>query len=80
MSAMRPEGSVGQEWEANRCPRCGSAPDVVNAASHLWRVGRRSGTGSSQVVPFRPARRPLSGSTTLVPGLGAAGFDRGGSF
>lgn len=26
-------------WEADRRPRCSSVPGVVNAASHLWRVG-----------------------------------------
>jgi hypothetical protein len=35
MSVMRPEGSVGHEWEVDRRPRCGSVLGVVNAASHL---------------------------------------------
>jgi hypothetical protein len=35
---MRPEGSVGLEWEVVRRPRCGSVLGVVNGASHLWRV------------------------------------------
>jgi hypothetical protein len=47
MSAIRPEGSVGHEWEADWCPRCGSVPGVVNAASHLcW-------------VSLEPGRDPL---------------------
>jgi hypothetical protein len=38
MSVMRSEGSVGHEWEADRRPRCGSVPVVVNTTSHLWRT------------------------------------------
>jgi hypothetical protein len=34
-SAMRPEGSIGHEWEADRHPRYDSVLGVVNAASHL---------------------------------------------
>jgi hypothetical protein len=77
MSAMRPEGSVGHEWEVNRCPRCGSVPNVVNAVSHLWRVSRGPGTGSTQVGPFRHTRPPLSGSTTLGSRFSAMEFDQG---
>jgi hypothetical protein len=29
MSVVRPERSVGHEWEADRRPRCGSVPGVV---------------------------------------------------
>jgi hypothetical protein len=58
-----------------RGPRCGSALGMVNVASHLWRVSLRPGVGSTQVIPFRHAPRPLSGSATLGLGLGAAGFD-----
>jgi hypothetical protein len=35
MSAMRPDGLVGLEWEVDRCPCCGSALGVVNVAGHL---------------------------------------------
>jgi hypothetical protein len=56
MSAMRPEGSVGHEWEADRRTRCGSVLGMVNAGSHLWRVSPRPDTGSTQVVSFRHAR------------------------
>jgi hypothetical protein len=38
MGAMRPEGSVGPEWGADRRPRCGSVLGMVNAARHLQRV------------------------------------------
>jgi hypothetical protein len=77
MSAKRPEGFVGHEWEANRHPRYGSVPSMVNAASHLWRVSLGPGTGSTRVLPFRHAHPPLSGSIIPGPGLGATGFDRG---
>jgi hypothetical protein len=36
-----------------------------------------AGAGSTSVVPFRHARRPLLGSATRGLGLGAAGFDQG---
>jgi hypothetical protein len=77
MSAMRPEGSVGHEWKADRHPRCGSVPGAVNATSHLWWVSSVPDAGSNQVVPFRHARPPLSGSTTPKPGLDAVRFERG---
>jgi hypothetical protein len=32
MIAMRPEGFVGHEWEADRCSCLGSVLGVVNAA------------------------------------------------
>jgi hypothetical protein len=35
MSAMHIEGAIGHEWEADRRPRCGSVPGVVNPTSHL---------------------------------------------
>jgi hypothetical protein len=38
MSAMRPEGFVGHEWEAGRRWRCGSVPDVVKY-DRLFMVG-----------------------------------------
>jgi hypothetical protein len=38
MSDMWPDDSVGHEWEADQCPRCGSVPGMVNAGSHLWQV------------------------------------------
>jgi hypothetical protein len=77
MSAMRPEGSVCHEWKAGRHPRCGLVPDAINATSHLWWVSPGPSAGSIQVVPFRHAWPPLSGSTTPKPGLDAARFDRG---
>jgi hypothetical protein len=49
MRVMRPEGTVGHEWEANRRPCCGSVPGMVNAASLMagqsraWRGDRRRG-------------------------------------
>jgi hypothetical protein len=52
MSAMRPEGSVGHEWEVDRCPLYGPVPSVVNAVGHLWRVSLGLGTRSIRVVPF----------------------------
>jgi hypothetical protein len=52
MSAMRLDGSVGHEWEADRRPRCGSVPGVVNAAWYLWRVSLGPGARSNRVVPF----------------------------
>jgi hypothetical protein len=69
MSAKRPEGFVGHEWEADRHPRYGSVPSMVNAASHLWRVSLGPGTGSTRVLPFRHAHPPLSGS--IMPALGS---------
>lgn len=39
MSALWPEEFVGHKWELNWRFRCGSAPDAVNAAGHLGRVG-----------------------------------------
>jgi hypothetical protein len=77
MSAMRPEGSVSHEWEADRCPRCDSVLGVVNAAGHLWRISLWPGTRSTRVVPFRHTCPPLSGSATPNPRLGALGFDWG---
>jgi hypothetical protein len=77
MSAVRTEGFVGHEWKADRHPRCGSVPGVVNAAGHLRQVSLGPGTGSTRVVPFRHAWPLLSGSTTFDPGLGAAGLHRG---
>jgi hypothetical protein len=77
MSAKRPEGSVGHEWEADWRPRYGSVPDVVNVASHLWWVRPGLGAGSTRVVPFRHIRPPLSGSATPNPGLDATRFDLG---
>jgi hypothetical protein len=35
MSALRPEGFVGYEWEADRRLRCGSVSGIVNETSHL---------------------------------------------
>jgi hypothetical protein len=35
MSAMRPEGSLGHGWEADRRPHYGLVPDVINAANNL---------------------------------------------
>jgi hypothetical protein len=35
MSALRVEGFVGNEWEANRRLCCGSAPDTVNVTGLL---------------------------------------------
>jgi hypothetical protein len=35
MSALRPEGFVGHEWEADRCLRCDLVLDVVNVVGHL---------------------------------------------
>jgi hypothetical protein len=75
MSAMWPEGSIGHEWEADRRPRYGSVPIVVNAASLLWWVNPGPGAGSTRVVLFRHTRPPLSGSATPGPELGVVGFD-----
>jgi hypothetical protein len=77
MSAMRPDGFVGHEWEADRCPRCGSMLGMVNVANLLWQVSPRPGTRSTRVVPFLHARPPLLGSATPGPRLGATRFDRG---
>jgi hypothetical protein len=38
MSAMRPEGFVRHEWEADWILRCGSVLGVLNAAGYLWRA------------------------------------------
>jgi hypothetical protein len=35
MSALRPKGFVGHEWEANKHLRYGLVPDIVNTTSHL---------------------------------------------
>jgi hypothetical protein len=72
---MRPEGSVGQEREADRCPRCGSVPGTVNATSHLWWVSPGLGAGIHSSVSLRTHPTSLSSSATLDPRLGAAGFD-----
>jgi hypothetical protein len=74
---MRPEGSVGHEWKADRLPHSGSVPSMVNAAILLCWVSPGWGARSTRVAPFRNAWLPLSGSTTLGPGLGATVFDRG---
>jgi hypothetical protein len=50
MSALQPKGLVGHEWEVDRRLYRGLVPDVVNAASHLWRVGLGPGEGSTRVV------------------------------
>jgi hypothetical protein len=77
MGAMLPKGFVGHEWEADRCPHCGSVSGVINVANHLWRVSLWPGAGSTQVVSFQHAHPPLSGSTMPGPRLGAIEFDRG---
>jgi hypothetical protein len=76
MSAMRLDGSVGHEWEADRRPRYGSVPGVVNAAWYLWRVSPGPGTRSNRVAPFLHALPPLLGPTMCGLGLGVAGFDQ----
>jgi hypothetical protein len=35
MSALWFEALIGYEWDADRCHRYGSAPNAVNAASHI---------------------------------------------
>jgi hypothetical protein len=35
MSALRPEGFVGYEWEADRRLRCDSTRGPANAVGHL---------------------------------------------
>jgi hypothetical protein len=85
MSALRPEGSVGHEWEADQRIRCGSAPGVVNMADHLWRVGLGPGVGSTRVVFLRYARPPcmVPPRPTLcsVPwGSSGGGFFQGGLY
>jgi hypothetical protein len=35
MSALRPEGFVGHEWEADRRLHRGSLPSIVNVSGHL---------------------------------------------
>ena len=77
MSAMRIEGSVGHDWEADLRPRYGSVPDVINAVSHLWWVSPRLGAGSTRVARFQHTQLPLPGPAMPSPGLGAAGFDQG---
>jgi hypothetical protein len=49
---MRPEGSVGHEWEADRRSGCGSVLGVVNAVSHLWWASTGPDAGYTRVVPF----------------------------
>jgi hypothetical protein len=77
MSAMRFEGFVGHEWEADQRPHCGSVSGVINVTNHLWRVSLGPGAGSTQVVSFQHAQSPLSGSAMPGPRLGAIGSDRG---
>jgi hypothetical protein len=43
MSALRPEGFVGHEWEADQCLRCGLTP------AQLMRVVIYDGSVSGQV-------------------------------
>jgi hypothetical protein len=47
MSAPQLEGLVCHECEADRRLWCDSAPGVVNAVGHLWRVGLGSSEGST---------------------------------
>jgi hypothetical protein len=80
MRVMRPEGFVGDEWEAVRLSRCGTSPSVVKC-DRVFVVGQ-SGDGreihsidslstcSTFLVRFRHAR----------PQAQCRGFDRGGFF
>lgn len=65
MSAMRSEGSIGHDLEADRCTRCCSVPGMVNAVIHLWQVSPGPGVGSTRVIPFQHAHPPLLGSAML---------------
>lgn len=46
MSAMRSDGFIGLEWEADRCPHRGLVPGMVNATGYLrgsvWDLARDS--------------------------------------
>jgi hypothetical protein len=70
-SYVRPEGSVGLEWEADRRPRCGSVLGVVNTASHLWQVS--SGPGEDPLewypsnTPVLPCQAPPCPALGSVP-------------
>jgi hypothetical protein len=75
MSVMRPEVLVGHEWEVVWRRVVDRCHVWLNAVSYLWRVSPGLGIGPTRVVPFQHARPVLSGSTTLDPGLGVAGFD-----
>jgi hypothetical protein len=78
MSVIRPEGSVGHDWEADLRPRYGSVPGMINVVvSHLWWVSPRLGAGSTRVAPFQHTQLPLPGPAMPSPRLGAAGFDQG---
>jgi hypothetical protein len=57
-------GHVDHEWEADRCPRCGLVPGVVNVASHLWWVSSGPDAKSTRVV--YPLSRGRNGPT---PGI-----------
>jgi hypothetical protein len=76
MSAMRPEGFVGHEWEANRHPRCGSVLGVVNAASYLRQISLGRARDPLEWFPSDMPHPPVSFGHAR-PGLGAVGFDRG---
>jgi hypothetical protein len=65
MSAMRSEGSIGHDLEADRCTRCCSVPGMVNAVIHLWQVSPGPGVGSTRVIPFQHAHPPSLGSAML---------------
>jgi hypothetical protein len=71
MSAMRPDGSAGHEWEAEQWPHCGSVPDVVNVTNHLWRVSLASSANPLEWfpsdTPVLPYQAPPSSVLGSVP-------------
>jgi hypothetical protein len=80
MSAMRPEGLVGHEWKADRCPCYDSVPGMVNAASHLWRVSPEPGAGPTQPVPSDTSVLPCQAPPRLALGKVLWGSTGGGFF
>jgi hypothetical protein len=80
MSAMRPEGSVGHEWEADWRPRYGSVPDVVNMASHLWRVRPGLARDPLEWFPSDTSDLPYQAPPRPTLGLMPRGLTWGRSF
>jgi hypothetical protein len=77
MSAMRIEGSVGHDWEADRRSCRGSVPSVVNATGYLRQASLGLDMGSTRVVSLRHAWPLVPGSSMPDLGLGVVWLDRG---
>jgi hypothetical protein len=66
MSAMRLEGFVGHEWEADR--RTALWLSVVNVTGYLQLVSLGLGVGFTRVVPLRHVQPSCQVPPCLTPG------------